>query len=450
VINKTHLKNHVISFLICFGVLALLSVKSEAQTGALPFLGYQISDAIINGDGGYMLDMKFGKQFDDGTFVSNDTVLTIGPADVAAEHKAEAAEDESSFVCGAVADGVAAASGQAMQCMDGSIQVPQPDDERLDSDKDTDSYGGTCASLGAGFTAGSCGAALLERANLYYPTVGYQFGEMQSKCHNSGTVLRFHANLPYSSPQTMGNFTSLTPIQKCVENPNAAYVPPIPEIDTTVTDEDINTAVAQAASGPHVRAFQASSPPSGGSGGVNNQQAQIKLAGQAIEQEFNDSGASPSAPPAGFSIATAPSDFSEQAGDSEVPSTGGSGSGSGSGSGGGDVTVNVEVDVTVEGSNFCEDNPNVLMCADIDLDPDLTGFEEIPIQSEVRDIAFDVVVLQTNNTCPNPDTLTVGSLDVQINMQPFCDGLVYISPLVRLIFAFSALMIVTGGTRSRS
>lgn len=446
-ISKTHIKNHVLSFSISFVILALLSMKADAQTGSLPFLGYQISDAVLNGDGGFSLDMRFGKQFDDGTFVSKDTVLTVGPADVASAHKAEAAADENSFVCGAVAQGVAAASGQLMQCMDGSIQVPEADDPRSDSDKAADAATGTCGNLGA-MTAGACGQALLDKRNESWWT-GYEHGNLQSFCHSSPTVMRFLSNLPGGSPSNLGNFIAYAPIQKCNENPTSQYEPPPPTIDTTVTDDDINTAVAQAASGPHVRAFQASTPPSGGSGGVNNQQPQIKLAAAAVEQEFNDSGASPSSPPSGFSVVTAPTDFSEQAGDAEEPSTGGSGSGSGSGSGGdGPVTVNVEVDVVVEGTSFCDETPNALMCTELDLDPDLTGLEPIPLETQVTDVTFELVPLQTNNTCPNPDSINVQGMELNIDLQSFCDGLVYVSPLIKLLFAFSALLIVAGATRS--
>jgi hypothetical protein len=420
-------------------------MKADAQTGALPFLGYQISDAIVNGDGGFSLDMRFGKQFDDGSFVTNDTVLTIGPADVASAHKAEAAADENSFVCGAVAQGVAAASGQLMQCMDGSIQVPEPDDERLDSDKDVDAAEGTCNNLGP-MSAGACGQALLDRRNEGFPNPDYQHGDLQSYCHSNGSVLRFLSNLPYSSPQNLGNFNSNQPMAKCTENSTSRYYPPPPPTDTTVTDEDINTAVAQAASGPHVRAFQASSPPSGGSGGVNNQQANVKLAAASIEQEFNANGGSPQNLPAGFSVGTAPTDFDEQAGDAQEPNTG---TGSGSGTGGdGPVTVNVEVDVVVEGTNFCDETPNALMCIELDLDPDLTGLEPIPLETQVTDVTFELVPLQTNNTCPNPDSINVQGMELNIDLQSFCDGLVFVSPLIKLLFAFSALLIVAGATRS--
>jgi hypothetical protein len=413
-----------------------------------------ISDAwVVNSDDSLTTVIDQGQIMEDGTFVSRSESVDIPMTEVADAYRASAFP-EPSFVCNSIG-GKLSSNGYQMACEGGSLKLlydaPAEDPQ--------DSIEGSC-SIGGAMTMGACRGSIEDNYGQAWENWTFQSWQCNSDYNLVAIVVE-----DGGSVQGGGSFSSTeTPFPSCVNNEDP-FGQPDPEDKGPpaypfVSDEDLTKEVHIEAAGVHKPPFEDETNGSGNPD-VPAIRGRTIAANNDWANNYTGGGASGIPTAQGFSAGTAPTGF-DQGGygttDDGTGGTGGTGGEGGTGGTGGegDGTVvvegdgsgNVTVTVNVDGGIDCETNPNALACQDVTQTWDQTGFPDEPVVPQELDAGFNLETIRSVNSCPQPDQMNLAGMTLAIDLQPFCNGLVYISPIFKMLFAFMALGILTGGMRS--
>lgn len=408
----------------------------------LPMLAYNINFAIVETDRSITIETPIGTTDQDGNFFSTNSEFSIPAAEIDALYRDQGSNPDS-FVCGAIVG--ATSKGFPMLCEDGEIKLSVPENY---GDDPNELIAGTCNGV---ITGSNLSACMAINKDLGPP----ENSDPKAICNATGQYLI--SWLRFGGPQTTvsGSFAPTTPCISGEEIPETPDPdPPIPA-DPRPEQDDLLDAVHSAAAGPDLTAFGDPTTQNP----INNAIPAVASAVQAAQifLSANYSTGQTSAP-AGFTFETgAPTAFtiagspSEGGGGGSGPDTGGSGATvTVEGEGTGTVTVNV---TTGDAVFDCAANPDILACQIIEEDIPLdftvpaNPFDGVPVEF---DIPMDFSISPSSGSCPQPNAIQLGQIVLQVDLAPFCNGLVYISPVIKVLFALSALLILTGGMRGNA